>query len=125
MNHQLLVAEYLATPWALMPERLNEVTAVIARWSGDARASDEVMRNIAVDKNARDARRQSSVSNSGGGIAVLPLYGIVTQRGNMVDDVSGPGTASTQQFSNMLRAALQDETVSQILIDIDSPGGSV
>jgi signal peptide peptidase SppA len=65
------------------------------------------------------------VSNSGGGIAVLPLYDIVTQRGNMVDDVSGPGTASTQQFSNILRAALQDETVSQILIDIDSPGGSV
>ena len=43
MNHQLLVAEYLATPWALMPERLSAVTAVIARWSGDARASDEVM----------------------------------------------------------------------------------
>jgi signal peptide peptidase SppA len=125
MNHQLLVAEYLATPWALMPERLSAVTAVIARWSGDARASDEVMHCVAADRNARDARRQSSVSNSGGGIAVLPLYGIVTQRGNMVDDVSGPGTASTQQFSNILRAALQDETVSQILIDIDSPGGSV
>ena len=125
MNHQLLVAEYLATPWALMPERLSAVTAVIARWSGDARASDEVMHSVAADRNARDARRQSSVSNSGGGIAVLPLYGIVTQRGNMVDDVSGPGTASTQQFSNLLRAALQDETVSQILIDIDSPGGSV
>ena len=125
MNHQLLVAEYLATPWALMPERLSAVTAVIARWSGDARASDEVMHSVAADRNARDARRQASVSNSGGGIAVLPLYGIVTQRGNMVDDVSGPGTASTQQFSNMLRAALQDETVSQILIDIDSPGGSV
>ncbi len=125
MNHQLLVAEYLATPWALMPERLSAVTAVIARWSGDARASDEVMHSVAADRNARDARRQSSVSNSGGGIAVLPLYGIVTQRGNMVDDVSGPGTDSTQQFSNLLRAALQDETVSQILIDIDSPGGSV
>ena len=125
MNHQLLVAEYLATPWALMPERLSAVTAVIARWSGDTRASDEVMHSVAADRNARDARRQASVSNSGGGIAVLPLYGIVTQRGNMVDDVSGPGTASTQQFSNMLLAALQDETVSQILIDIDSPGGSV
>ena len=125
MNHQLLVAEYLATPWALMPERLSAVTAVIARWSGDAPASDEVMHSVAADRNARDARRQASVSNSGGGIAVLPLYGIVTQRGNMLDDVSGPGTASTQQFSNLLRAALQDETVSQILIDIDSPGGSV
>ena len=125
MNHQLLVAEYLATPWALMPERLSAVTAVIARWSGDSRASEEVMNSVATDRSVREARRQSSASNSGGGIAVLPFYGIVTQRGNMVDDVSGPGTASTQQFSNMLRAALQDETVSQILIDIDSPGGSV
>ena len=59
------------------------------------------------------------------GIAVLPLYGLVTQRGNMVDDVSGPGSASTQQFSAALRDALNDDTVSQILIDIDSPGGSV
>ena len=43
----------------------------------------------------------------------------------MVDDVSGPGSASTQQFSAALRDALNDDTVSQILIDIDSPGGSV
>jgi hypothetical protein len=28
MNHHLLVAEFLATPWALMPERLNAVAAV-------------------------------------------------------------------------------------------------
>ena len=59
------------------------------------------------------------------GIAVLPLYGIVTQRGSIVEDVSGPGSTSTQQFASVLRQALADESVSQILIDIDSPGGSV
>jgi signal peptide peptidase SppA len=73
----------------------------------------------------RETRRQASTAQSSGGIAVLPLYGIVTQRGNMVDDVSGPGTTSTQQFSASLRQLLADETVGQILIDIDSPGGSV
>ena len=56
---------------------------------------------------------------------MLPLYGIVTQRGSMVEDVSGPGSTSTQQFASVLRQALADESVSQILIDIDSPGGSV
>jgi signal peptide peptidase SppA len=43
----------------------------------------------------------------------------------MVDDVSGPGSTSTQKFSSALRQALADESVGQILIDIDSPGGSV
>ena len=125
MNHQLLIAEFLATPWALMPERLNAVATVLSRWSRNVAASDEVLATVATDRAVRDARRQSSTMANGGGIAVLPLYGVVTQRGNMVDDVSGPGSVSTQQFAATLRQALADETVSQILIDIDSPGGSV
>ena len=128
MNQQLLIAEFLATPWALMPERLNAVAAVLASWSSNTPASDEVMQRIAADRSAREVRRQSNQVNGGGagnGIAVLPLYGVVTQRGNMVDNVSGPGSVSTQQFAASLRQALTDESVSQILIDIDSPGGSV
>jgi capsid assembly protease len=125
MNHQLLVAEFLATPWALMPERLNAVTAVMARWSRNVPASMEVRAGIDADRAVREARRQAATAVSSGGIAVLPLYGVVTQRGNMVHDVSGPGSVSTLQFASALRQALADDTVSQILIDIDSPGGSV
>ena len=125
MKHELLLAEFLATPWALMPERLNAVAAVLARWSQNAPASTDVFAGIDADKVAREARRQTASAVSGGGIAVLPLYGVVTQRGNMVDDVSGPGSVSTQKFAAALRQALADESVSQILIDIDSPGGSV
>ncbi|WP_291996745.1 hypothetical protein [Candidatus Accumulibacter sp. ACC012] len=125
MNHHLLVAEFLATPWALMPERLNAVAAVLTRWSQDVPAGEDVLASIAADRNVREARRQATTAVSSGGIAVLPLYGVVTQRGNMVDDVSGPGSVSTQQFAAALRQALADDSVSQILIDIDSPGGSV
>ena len=73
----------------------------------------------------RDTRRQTSAAISGGGIAVIPIYGVITQRGNMVDDVSGPGMVSTQIVTQMLRQAVADDAVSQILLDIDSPGGSV
>ncbi len=125
MKTELLIAEFLSTPWALMPERLNAVSAVMARWSSHAPATAEVLAGIDVDKVAREARRQTANSVSGGGIAVLPLYGVITQRGNMIEDVSGPGSVSTQKFAAALRQALADESVSQILIDIDSPGGSV
>ena len=125
MKQPLLLAECLATPWALMPERLNALTAVLMRWSQGASASDDVLAGIGTDKAARDARRQAVTAAGGGGIAVLPLYGVITQRGNMVDDISGPGSMSTQLFAQALRQALADDSVSQILIDIDSPGGSV
>jgi signal peptide peptidase SppA len=125
MNHQLLVAEFLATPWALMPERLSALAAVVMRWSGGIAAESENMIRVQADRVIRESRRQSASAQSTGGIAVLPLYGVVTQRGNMVDDVSGPGSTSTQQFCTTLRQLLADDTVGQILIDIDSPGGSV
>lgn len=125
MKQPLLIAECLATPWALMPERLTALTAVLMRWSQGMPAGDDVLARVDADKLVRDARRQAVSAAGGGGIAVLPLYGVITQRGNMVDDISGPGSVSTQLFSQALRQALSDDTVSQILIDIDSPGGSV
>ncbi|NVO06627.1 MAG: S49 family peptidase [Rhodoferax sp.] len=125
MNHELLVAEFLATPWALMPERLHALAGVVMRWSAGIAADPDTMIRVQADRVIRDTRRQGAAAQSSGGIAVLPLYGVVTQRGNMVDDVSGPGSTSTQQFSSALRQLLADDTVGQILIDIDSPGGSV
>jgi signal peptide peptidase SppA len=125
MKNQLLVAEFLATPWALMPERLSTLTTVISRWSQGAPASDAAKFQVQTDRVLRDTRRQTSAAISGGGIAVIPIYGVITQRGNMVDDVSGPGMVSTQIVTQMLRQAVADDAVSQILLDIDSPGGSV
>ena len=125
MNKHLLLSEFLTTPWALMPERLQAMAGVLTRWSAGEPPTDEAMFQIQSERVLRDTRKQMAAANAGSGIAVLPLYGVVTQRGNMVDDISGPGSTSTQQFTSALRQVLADDTVGQILIDIDSPGGSV
>jgi len=125
MNRQLLLSEFLTTPWALMPERLQAMAGVLTRWSAGEPPTDEAMFQIQSERVLRDTRKQMAAANAGSGIVVLPLYGVVTQRGNMVDDISGPGSTSTQQFTSALRQVLADDTVGQILIDIDSPGGSV
>ena len=125
MNKQLLLSEFLTTPWALMPERLQAMSGILTRWSAGEPPSDETMFQVNTDRVLRDTRKQMAAASTGSGIAVLPLYGVVTQRGNMVDDISGPGSSSTQQFTSVLRQMLSDDTVGQILIDIDSPGGSV
>jgi len=125
MNKQLLLSEFLTTPWALMPERLQAMSGILTRWSAGEPPSDETLFQVNTDRVLRDSRKQMAAASAGSGIAVLPLYGVVTQRGNMVDDISGPGSSSTQQFTSVLRQMLADDTVGQILIDIDSPGGSV
>ena len=125
MKHALVLDEFMRTPWALHPAALTKFSRVLLNWQAGTPVSPEVMAAIAGDKAAREVRRQQAAAVSAGGIAVLPLYGILTQRGNMADDISGPGSCSTQQFSQSLRQALADPSVSQILLDIDSPGGSV
>lgn len=72
-----------------------------------------------IDAAAPRAARPSAGKN----IAVLNLYGPIMQRASMMDMCTG-GT-STQDFTSALRSAMADETISQILVDIDSPGGSV
>jgi capsid assembly protease len=125
MNASLLLSEFLSTPWAMMPDRLQAIAGVLARWSSGQSPDDHTQFQINTDRVLRTTRKQYAAEQSGGGIAVLPLYGVVTQRGNMVDNISGPGATSTEQFSAALRQLLADDSVSQILIDIDSPGGSV
>lgn len=119
MKGSLLIAEFLDTPWAVKRERLQVYAGVISRWAS-GQAMDEDFTPV---KSAWDARREQAARIGGNGVAVLPLYGTIMQRAGMMSEWSG-GT-STQQFSSALREALNDETVGAIVIDIDSPGGSV
>ncbi|CAJ3064454.1 peptidase S49 [Burkholderia pseudomallei] len=125
MKHALLISEFLSTPWAIMPERLSAFAGVIARWSLSAVADPDTMAAVLTDAAAVAARRGASARSGNGSIAVLPMYGVVTQRGNMADDISGPGSMSTQMFAQALRSSLADDSIDAVLIDIDSPGGSV
>lgn len=124
MKRHLLISEFARMTWALEPSVLSTLTSVLRNWSSGTAPSADTLSQIKVDQGTRGTRR-GAASQVAGGIAVLPLYGVITQRGNQVDNISGPGSCSTQQFSQSLRAALADPAVGQILIDIDSPGGSV
>lgn len=58
-----------------------------------------------------------------GAIAVIPVHGVIVPRGNMFDDVSGMTSVDT--LRKALNEAMQTEGVETIILDVDSPGGSV
>ena len=59
----------------------------------------------------------------GATVAVLPLYGVISPKANMMTEMSG-GT-SLDKFSSWFKSAVADPNVRSIVIDVDSPGGSV
>jgi signal peptide peptidase SppA len=67
------------------------------------------------------ARRQRATATTGK-IAVLPLYGFISHRADVFTLAFG-GT-STEDFGQALDVAMADTTVTRIVIDVDSPGGT-
>ena len=69
-----------------------------------------------------DAKEQRAVATSKG-VAVIPIVGSMSHRATGIEAMSGMTSYSTLQ--KQFDAAFNDPNVGSILMDIDSPGGSV
>ncbi len=105
-------------PWALMPAKIEEIYAFLDRRLAGEKLAIPESRVPAKNSNADEAAYQVI-----DGVAVLPVYGVIDKRMNMLSRFSG-GT-STELLARDFRQALADPKVQAILLDVDSPGGSV
>lgn len=120
MKYARIAAELREHPLAMHPAKLVAVQEfLILKVNGGAKFSIEEI----AERIGHSGGRASAPSIRG--IAVLPLFGIIAQRMNMLDDVSGPGGTSTEKFTTQFREAAEDPNVKAIVLNIDSPGGSV
>lgn len=116
-----LLHAVFGTYWAIREDKLMSMLAFLdERLEGQRFTADEIQARIG---EARAKRDTSGAAASG--VAVLPLYGLVSHRAHMVQDISGPGGTSTELFGRDFDTALSDSKVGTIVLDIDSPGGSV
>lgn len=113
-----------STPWAVTPEVLAVITDLISyRMAGHKLTGDEVADRIAGD-SPMAARRPRQPARRGA-VAVLSLYGVIAPRAAMVDNVSGPSGTGLDAFAANLQDAVDDPDVASIVIDVNSPGGTV
>lgn len=111
------VAAYLAeTPWAILRSKLDEIESILAfHMDGGRFTADELRARIGDPQQADVSRR--------GAVAIIPLQGVIAHRMGGMQEMSG--AMSTERFSVMFRSALADPGVGSIVIDIDSPGGTI
>lgn len=114
------IAQYVAdTPWAILPAKMTEIVGVLAyRAAGHEFTREEIEARIGASSGPQGATR-----TDGGAVAVIPIRGVIAHRMSAMEDSSG-GT-SAEGIGKMLRAAMADQSVGTILLDIDSPGGTV
>lgn len=116
MRYEHVISAFAAEPWAMQREKLEALTRFMAfKARGGRMSPDEVQASI-------EGRRDGVGARAAGDIIILPIYGVMSQRASMMQDISGG--ASTEQIGAAFRAAVADDSIRAIVLDIDSPGGS-
>jgi signal peptide peptidase SppA len=119
-NYRHILATFYGTPLGLLPEKLEAIRAFLHRKAaGEQVSAEEVAAIVAARRDAAAAQR----GGPGGRIALLPVFGVLSQRVGLVEQSSGG--ISTEAVGQQLDQLAADRGVECIVLVFDSPGGSV
>jgi len=115
-RHSYVLQAFVETPWAILPRQLIVLQEIVVRHvSGEKLDAEEVQTRI--HGAARPQNRRVSA------VAVLPLFGSIFPRANLMTDMSG--ATSAERFGKQFAELVNDPEVTAIVLDVDSPGGRV
>jgi ClpP class serine protease len=112
-KHPKILDALTTEPWLCTEEGIRQMLA-IASYEGDLEALQTKMESR--DGDSFKARRRENV-------AIIPLYGPIFPKANLITDISGATALS--QFALDFQTADDDLSVTDILIDFSTPGGVV
>lgn len=103
-SHNEIMTMFTAQPWAILPEVMDGLLAKIA---------------AGIEITAKAGFKTSSQNDT----AIIPLTGFIDQHASWILDWFG-GT-SCDEFGSAIEQAANDSRYKSIVINVDSPGGSV
>jgi signal peptide peptidase SppA len=122
-KYKHLVALVFESVWAITPARFEQMQGILElRMQGLALTRDEIESRIAAAR-FNSAAMPAAAGMNASRVAMLNLSGLISHRINAMSDISG-GT-STEMFGKAFDRAVADESVSAIVLNVDSGGGSV
>jgi signal peptide peptidase SppA len=105
--------------WAIQPAMLAVLAEVVnLRITGSPLSDEEIEHRVAAAQNG-----PRSGAARAKGVAVIPIYGVISPRMDLMTAMSG-GT-SVEGIRRHFREAQADPDIGAIVFDVDSPGGAV
>lgn len=116
MKYEHVVSAFFGNPWAITREKYDEIKAFLQLKAAGGHVAEERLAEISA------GRRDDNVQMSGR-VAVLPVFGVISQRVSSMEAMSGG--VSAEELGATLDKLVADKQVRAIVLQFDSPGGSV
>ncbi len=119
------IPDILGSPWAITKGKMDEILTVWDRHLAGEKASAEILEpyRLAMQTSGNEKAAQKPYAVTPEGVAVIAVDGVIAKKMNLFSAMSG-GT-STEMLGAKIDAALADPEVKALLLDINSPGGTV
>lgn len=111
--------DIMTAPWAITPEKLTEIRAIYQTH----------LKGEKIDLAAIEAKLGGPLERSEqgytieNGVAIITIEGVISRKMNLLQKISGG--VSTELVQRDFAAAMKDEAVNSIILELDSPGGAV
>lgn len=102
-------------PWAIEREMMPILASILARHLAGEDMTAEIDAALQNRKNLPQPRA--------GSIAIIPMYGVIAPRMNLMSEMSGGTTF--EKLTAQLRESVANKDVKTIVFDVDSPGGNI
>lgn len=106
--------------WCITEEMLKTILEIVDAHVMGTEASNEEIRMRLLAAHSQNGDREGFV-RSAGGIGIIPLYGPMFPKANLMTEMSG--ATSLEQWGQDFRTMVRDTSIKSIIMDIDSPGG--
>jgi len=108
-----IIAKMISTAWAISPEWMDTLMTVAKRGNDIEAVQAKLGKPL-------DFTRSSTVRD---GVAIIPVIGPIIPRASLFSEVSG--LTSTEQVMQDMQAALENDSVHSVILNMDTPGGAV
>ena len=118
MRYAAIMSRFYSSLWALRPEDHTFISELLQR-----RSAGETVTPAEIQAAIEGKTYGSPFSPpKGESVAVISLHGTIMNRAGML---AVSGYTSPQDFASAVRAAAADPNISEIVLSVDSPGGTV
>lgn len=123
-----IAAAFGSMQWCILPDKLQEIKAIVERFEqGVKLESFEAQSLINSSVHVVDEARHAGGEYQGGATektaARISVLGTIMNRASSMNMISGATTYSA--VADRVRAAAADPNVDRIILDLDTPGGTV
>lgn len=105
--------------WAITEDKWSEMVPALIRHAKGTKLTDDELQAFMGGRDAEPAQ----VRKQGDAVAIVPIRGVIAHRMDAMSASSGG--ASCEGIKAMLQKAFAEESVGTIVLDVDSPGGTV